>query len=104
MGCGKFDPPACSARRRTEPKAKQMIVPTIHNNGTSREELLKQHIAVLDACHALTIALANASPHGRDYYPQGDDAYRTARDAHNADRKAVADIRARWQAIAEAFA
>lgn len=53
-----------------------MMIPTLHLNGTSRTELIKQ---LTDAGHALALAidaLGNASPHGRDYYPQGPDAFR----------------------------
>jgi len=48
--------------------------PTIHLNGTNREDLLEQRLAVARACSNLREALAKATPHGRDYYLQGPDA------------------------------
>jgi hypothetical protein len=55
-----------------------MIKPTIHRNGTGRDQLLEQ---VLEAGHKVyeaLKALEAASPNGRDYYPQGPDAINTA--------------------------
>ena len=60
-----------------------MMKPTIHNNGTSRQELLDQ---VLEAAHRIEdaiSALAKAVPNGRDYYPQGPDAIKTAVAEHS---------------------
>jgi hypothetical protein len=55
-----------------------MMIPKIHLNGTSKEELLSQVTdagqAVSQAMRALTVAWPNA----RDYYPQGPDALREA--------------------------
>jgi hypothetical protein len=61
-----------------------MIMPTIHNNGTGKESLLNQ---TLDTMTAITDALGKlreAAPHARDYYPQGEEAYKTARTEHEA--------------------
>lgn len=61
-----------------------MIHPTIHINGTSKNELLEQwnnaYGALIDARRALT----NAAPNGRDYYPQGLSAITTAVAEHEA--------------------
>jgi hypothetical protein len=59
-----------------------MITPTVHLNGTSREELLHQYIAALEAIRGAHDALCAMSPHGRDYYPQGPDAFQIARQEH----------------------
>lgn len=59
-----------------------MILATIHLNGTSVEVLYEQQIAVSHACRALLRALENAAPNGRDYYPQGDEAFRAAAEQH----------------------
>ena len=65
------------------------VKPTLHINGTSVEELLHQYteqgrmirdaIRICEAC----------GPNGRDYYPQGPDAFRLA----------VADQVARLEAL-----
>ena len=46
-----------------------MILPIIHMNGTSRQELIDQRTAVLDTIRATLTALGKMSPNGRDYYP-----------------------------------
>lgn len=51
-----------------------MMLPTIHLNGTSPEELRDQLSRAERAADALREALMGMAPHGRDYYPQGDDA------------------------------
>jgi hypothetical protein len=61
-----------------------VIVPMVHSNGTSKEELMQQ---LLDAHHALTEALGamgRASPHGRDYYVMGNETLTKAGDDHRA--------------------
>jgi hypothetical protein len=59
-----------------------MKLPTIHLNGTSGAELMAQaeaaHLAVLEAIEAV----AKACPNARDYYPQGDNAYKQAAHEH----------------------
>lgn len=47
-----------------------LVTPTIHNNGTSAQELVEQRIAVMEAARELLRAMQAATPHGRDY-PQG---------------------------------
>jgi transposase len=56
-----------------------MALPTVHLNGTSREELVSLRLDVVEAIREAVVALRKAAPHGRDYYVQGPDAYATAR-------------------------
>lgn len=58
-----------------------ITIPTIHFNGTSRSHLLAQVREAHEAATLLIKKLCEASPHARDYYPQGSDAIRVA-DAH----------------------
>ncbi|OFV82361.1 MAG: hypothetical protein A2Y78_08430 [Acidobacteria bacterium RBG_13_68_16] len=53
---------------------KPTVLPTIHLNGTSRTTLQDNWKEVANAARALKSALINASPNGRDYYPQGENA------------------------------
>jgi hypothetical protein len=65
------------------------MTPTIHLNGTGRDALLRQ---VLDAAHAVDAAfeaLCGMEPHGRDYYPQGPQAFRRAQNEHSERIEAV---------------
>lgn len=72
---------------------KNLAKPTVHLNGTSRqvlEEQLSKAWTALD--HALD-ALAQARPHGRDYYPQGGHAIRKALAEHEARIDAIRAVR-----------
>lgn len=46
-----------------------IVIPLVNLNGTSREALVQQQIKVLGCLTALSVALGEASPHGRDYQP-----------------------------------
>ena len=60
-----------------------MMTPTVHLNGTSKEELYRNlDDAVTAIFHALT-AIHNTGPNGRDYYPQGPDALSKAQAEHD---------------------
>jgi len=66
-----------------------MILPTIHTNGTSAEDLRDGY---LDACRAVCVAMdamRTIEFNARDYYPQGQDAW----------RQAEAEQRARYDAL-----
>lgn len=70
-----------------------MMKPTLHLNGTSREELQRQLDAASDACREAMQALMAAAPNGRDYYPQGYDALGEAFREHTARLQKLADVR-----------
>lgn len=63
----------------------KQAVPTVHLNGTSKGELLRQ---LQEAGHAVLLArdaVCQAAPNARDYYVQPEDgAYNRARDEHYA--------------------
>lgn len=48
-----------------------MKIPTIHNNGTSREVLLNDADEAIDAITIFVKQFRSMTPHARDYYPQG---------------------------------
>jgi len=82
-----------------------MIVPTIHSNGTS-PDVLKD--ALRTAHHKLEkaiTALAQTTPHGRDYYPQGPDAINAALIEHRSRHNRLVTIQGElfqlWLAIDE---
>ena len=58
------------------------IKPTIHINGTSAEELLKNLRAAYNAILNAQAALQGTAPHGRDYYVQSGDAIAVAISQH----------------------
>lgn len=61
-----------------------LIKPTIHLNGTSGRDLLESYLKAIDAIRDAVIILGEASPNGRDYYPQGEAAIREAANQHKA--------------------
>jgi hypothetical protein len=61
------------------------VVPQVNLNGTSREALVQQQVAVLDALAQAVMAMSLATPHGRDYQTMPAGSYEAAREQH-ADR------------------
>lgn len=59
-----------------------MILPTIHHNGTSKDSLISDLCGVSAALELAYQAMKQASPNGRDYYPQGADAIGIATNEH----------------------
>lgn len=59
-----------------------MMTPTVHINGTSKQELSAQVEAAYRAVDDAMRALAAMSPNGRDYYVQGDGALARAEQEH----------------------
>ncbi|MGH2613412.1 MAG: hypothetical protein ACRDFB_10260 [Rhabdochlamydiaceae bacterium] len=58
-----------------------IVAPTININGTSKEELYSQFRTVADTLQDAMRALAQCSPHGRDY--PLDNEFRLAREQYN---------------------
>lgn len=55
-------------------------IPTIHLNGTGYTTLRDEYAAAYDAIGKAVEAFAATTCNGRDFYPQGVDAYYRARD------------------------
>lgn len=70
-----------------------MIYPTIHLNGTSRDELQRQLREAHEAIEAALKAMANATPHGRDYYVQSNNAINVAMTEHQYRMKRLEDVK-----------
>ena len=81
----------------------QLAVPTVHLNGTSRRELMEQICAAMTALQEAEAALRRASPHGRDYYPQGEHALARAQSDHTARLERLRSIYDELEAIGEAL-
>ncbi len=84
------------------------IAPTIHNNGTSQAELIRQ---ISEANTALNNALEKLNlmqPNARDYYIQDNDRetpiYPTARNDHDKRIIAILKIQVEIMEIGEAIA
>lgn len=81
----------------------KIIAPTVHLNGTSKGALMEGYGNAYAALEAAMAALSEACPNGRDYYPQGPDAFVAARDEHIAQMGALRDIRDNMMAKMEAL-
>jgi hypothetical protein len=80
-----------------------MVYPTIHLNGTSKDALFE---ALSNACAAIREAekaLFETSPNARDYYPQGDGAYRQASNEYIARLERLGSVRVELYEILEAI-
>jgi hypothetical protein len=81
-----------------------VILPTIHMNGTSRASLLGDLIAAIDALRLAGEAVGRTVPNGRDYYPQGAEAFRQAQEAHAKRARDIDAVRRELNEIAEGIA
>lgn len=81
-----------------------MKTPTIHLNGTSRDELICGYIAAMEAIQAAIDKLCSTAPNSRDYYTQGDGAFRKAAIEHASRVRRLEAVRLELQEIAEAIA
>jgi hypothetical protein len=78
----------------------ELAIPTIHVNGTSRDSLLEDFCAAIDAIHDAGRKLARATPNGRDYYTQGPAAILSAMAQHEARMAKLKSIAAELEDIA----
>lgn len=77
----------------------KLIVPCVHLNGTSGQDLLDQIDDAFMAIDAAIEALAKAAPNGRDYYVYGSEAYTQAADQHQARMQKLREVRDQLMAI-----
>ena len=78
-----------------------MLVPTIHLNGTSGEDLLDQYAGAVEAVREALDAVCDAGPNARDYYVQGPDAALAAQREHEARVASIKRVRDDLAAIVE---
>ncbi len=82
----------------------EIVLPTVHLNGTSRGALIDENDAAYDALRAAVRALEEAGPNARDYYVQGDGAFTKAVAQHVARLTALRSVLADLETIAESLA
>ena len=78
-----------------------MMLPSIHMNGTSRENLLEGYCDAITAIDYAMDAIRQAGPNGRDYYPQGPNAMAQAGDEHLIRLQKLTKIREELNTLAE---
>jgi hypothetical protein len=84
----------------TEHRVNGLIVPTVHLNGTSKDELIAQLDAALDALSVAQAALLRAAPNARDYYVQGVSAYARADAEHVSRMQRLNSVKSELQQLA----
>jgi len=77
--------------------------PIVHNNGTSKDQLLDQCKAASCSLGDAYNALRNMAPNGRDYYPLGAEAMQRAQKQHQDRMKRLDDIKDEIDRIAVAI-
>lgn len=70
----------------------KLLVPTVHLNGTSGNDLLEQITEARRALRLAVEALHKACPNGRDYYPQSPQSIYEAVEQHAARAKALVGV------------
>lgn len=78
-----------------------MMLPVIHANGTSREDLIEAYVEALTAIDYTLDAIKYTVPNDRDYYPRGPDAARTAWREHIERVKRLQEIKNELHILAE---
>ena len=69
-----------------------VAIPTVHMNGTSYDELMRQVLDAHKAVQVASIVIQDMAPNGRDYYPQGDAALAAATAEHRDRRNKLESI------------
>lgn len=82
-----------------------MIKPTVHLNGTSKEELVSAYVSALEALRLAHSKVALACPNERDYYVKidGDEAFREARTEQRVRLSLIERVISELQEIAESL-
>lgn len=88
-------------RALNEYREESMIHPTIHLNGTSKRDLLRQWEEASNALRASLTKMGDAMPHDRDYYPQGPHAGPEARRQHIEHMNAIRAAMLYLESLAE---
>jgi hypothetical protein len=86
------------------PDGAALLAPLVHLGGTGGERLLEGYMTAISAISDALDALGLTAPNARDYYPQGDDAFRQARAEHDRRMNALRQARAELEMIAENIA
>lgn len=78
----------------------KLSLPLSHLNGSGVKNLMEPLIKAIRALDQAQDALAEATPHGRDYYIGPPDAYQRARDEHQDRRRVLEQVKEELEFIA----
>ena len=76
-------------------------MPTVHLNGSSKDDLINQYLSAAQAVFAAMESVDKAAPNARDYYPAGDHAFKEAAAEHRERAQALRRVYDELMAITE---
>ena len=79
---------------------KTLIAPIVNNNGSSKDNLLEDYLAIKAALDEALHIMARGTPNGRDYQTVDPGIASAAREAHSERMKIIKDMRDEFYAIA----
>ena len=79
-----------------------LVTPSVHLNGTGRQELLDQYQSAIDDLRKAIDAVAKSAPHARDYYVQSSTAIVLAMRQHAERLQALDTVLQQLNTLAEA--
>lgn len=80
-----------------------MTLPTIHLNGTSKQSLIDGYCDAYDALNNAYEVLKQTAPNGRDFYPQGPEAFKAADNEHMARLRKIDEVLKELQTLSMAI-
>jgi hypothetical protein len=80
-----------------------LTIPTIHLNGSGRENLTENLEDAYEALDDAYKALRYTAPNGRDYYPQGAGVLERAAEEHMARLRKIHDVMAEIETVLKAI-
>jgi len=81
-----------------------MTFPTVHMNGDSKQTLLDQNLKATHAIRDAIDAMHEAAPNARNFYVQGEGAWKAARDEYSNRLRQLDSIRDELDAITQHIA
>jgi hypothetical protein len=78
-----------------------MMIPTVHRNGTGGTALLDQVTNAASAIHDALRAMCDAAPNARDYYVQGEQAFKRAAAEHSERCAIVRKVGEKYMLLAD---
>lgn len=81
--------------------APNLTMPTLHMNGTGPRMLLESYVEAYLAVGAAMEAMSKIEFNGRDYYPQGEGAWKKAREEHDSRFDRLRAVKSELEEIAQ---
>ena len=80
-----------------------LIIPTVHLNGTGKDTLVNEYVNAMSAMDKAIETFRKITVHGRDYYPQGNNAINEALHQRSKQLEELMTVRNELETIAIAI-